>query len=197
MGEQIIKLHHLRPAEGSKKKAVRVGRGESGRRGKTAGRGTKGQKARNNTRVGFEGGQMPMARRIPKMKGFRNPFRVTYNVVNLDVLAQFPAGSEVTPATLKERGLVHHKGLVKVLGNGELTHALDVRADAFSKSAADKIRAAGGTAEVVEAAAEGVAQAAATVSPGADVPAGPSDDENSDAVEPRAGTGAEEPDTSA
>jgi len=149
VGEQIIKLHHLRPAEGSKKKAVRVGRGESGRRGKTAGRGTKGQKARSNTRLGFEGGQMPMARRIPKMKGFRNPFRVTYNVVNLDVLAQFPAGSEVTPDTLKERGLVHHKGLVKVLGNGDLDHALDVRADAFSKSAAAKIRAAGGTAEVV------------------------------------------------
>lgn len=149
MGEQIIKLHHLRPAEGAKKKSIRVGRGESGRRGKTAGRGTKGQKARNNTRAGFEGGQMPMARRIPKMRGFRNPFRVTYNVVNLDVLAQFPAGSRVTPEVLRERGLVHHKGLVKVLGNGELGHALNVGAHAFSKSAADKIRAAGGTAEVV------------------------------------------------
>lgn len=92
---------------------------------------------------------MPMARRIPKMKGFRNPFRVTYNVVNLDVLARFPAGSEVTPDTLKEQGLVHHKGLVKILGNGDIGHALDVRADAFSKSAVAKIRAAGGTAEVV------------------------------------------------
>lgn len=178
MGEQIIKLHHLRPAEGSKKKAVRVGRGESGRRGKTAGRGTKGQKARNNTRVGFEGGQMPMARRIPKMKGFRNPFRVTYNVVNLDVLAQFPAGSEVTPDTLKERGLVHHKGLVKVLGNGELGHALDVRADAFSKSAAAKIRAAGGTAEVVGA---GSQPAAAEAPDAPDTGAGADDDTAGDA----------------
>lgn len=173
MDEPIIKLHHLRPAEGSKKDPIRVGRGEGGRRGKTAGRGTKGQKARNNTRAGFEGGQMPMARRIPKMRGFRNPFRVTYNVVNLDVLAQFPAGSEVSPATLKERGLVHHKGLVKILGNGEITHALDVRADAFSKSAVEKIRAAGGTAEVVgEPAAGAPATEAPTAEPATVEPPG-------------------------
>jgi len=148
-GAQITKLHHLRPAAGSKKKRIRVGRGEAGRRGKTAGRGTKGQKARTQTRIGFEGGQMPMARRIPKAKGFKNPFRVTYNVVNLDVLAQFPANSDVTPELLKERGLVHHKGLVKILGDGELTHALNVTADAFSKSAAERICAVGGSVHVV------------------------------------------------
>lgn len=145
----ITKLHDLRPASGAKQRKIRVGRGESGRRGKTAGRGTKGQKARNKTRIGFEGGQTPLYRRIPKGKGFKNPFRVEYNVVNLTQLADFPAGSEITKETLVERGLTHHKGLVKILGEGELTHALHVKANAFSRSAVDKITAAGGSTEVV------------------------------------------------
>ena len=145
----ITKLHDLRPAPGAKQRKIRVGRGESGRRGKTAGRGTKGQKARNTTRIGFEGGQTPLYRRIPKGKGFKNPFRVEYNVVNLTQLADFPAGSEITKETLVERGLTHHKGLVKILGEGELTHALHVKANAFSRSAVDKITAAGGSTEVV------------------------------------------------
>lgn len=145
----ITKLHDLKPAPGSKKRPIRVGRGESGRRGKTAGRGTKGQKARNTTRVGFEGGQMPLHRRIPKRRGFRNPFRVEYNVINLSDLAEFEAGSAVTPEVLKEQGVVHHKGLVKVLGDGDLAVALHVKANAFSKSAIAKIEAAGGSAEVV------------------------------------------------
>ncbi len=146
----VIKLHDLKPAAGSRKKQIRVGRGEGGRRGKTAGRGTKGQKARSKVRVGFEGGQMPLARRVPKAKGFRNPFRVEYNVINLDVLAErFSAGAEVTPDTLRAEGLVHKKGLVKILGGGEVHVALTVKADAFSQAAIDKIVAAGGTAEVV------------------------------------------------
>ncbi len=144
----VIKLHDLKPAAGSKKRKIRVGRGESGRRGKTAGRGTKGQKARSKVRIGFEGGQMPLYRRIPKAKGFRNPFRVEYNVINLDVLAEFPAGSEITSESLKERGLVPHKGLVKVLGRGDIGVAVSVKVDAFSKSAQEKISAAGGTIEV-------------------------------------------------
>lgn len=145
----VIKLHHLKPAPGSKKKRIRVGRGEGGRRGKTAGRGTKGQLARNQSRLGFEGGQMPLHRRLPKAKGFKNPFRVEFNVINVSQLADFPAGSEVSPQVLEAQGLVHHKGLVKILGTGELSVALNVKAHAFSKSARDKIEAAGGTAEVV------------------------------------------------
>lgn len=145
----ITKLHDLRPAPGSKQRKIRVGRGESGRRGKTAGRGTKGQKARNKTRTGFEGGQTPLYRRIPKGKGFKNPFRVEYNVVNLTQLADFAAGSEVTKDALVERGITQHKGLVKILGDGEVQHALHVKADAFSRSAIAKITAAGGSTEVV------------------------------------------------
>jgi large subunit ribosomal protein L15 len=146
---RIIRLHHLRPAERAKKRKIRVGRGEGGRRGKTAGRGTKGQKARSNTRPGFEGGQMPLHRRVPKLKGFKNPFRVEFNVVNLSDLAAFDAGATVDPDVLRSKGMVHHKGLVKVLGGGDLDKALTVRAHAFSKSAAQKITAAGGSAEVV------------------------------------------------
>lgn len=145
----VIKLHHLKPAPGSKKKRIRVGRGEGGRRGKTAGRGTKGQLARNQSRLGFEGGQMPLHRRLPKAKGFKNPFRVEYNVINVSQLAEFPAGTEVSPPVLEARGLIHHKGLVKILGDGELSVALTVKAHAFSKSAREKIEAAGGTTEVV------------------------------------------------
>jgi large subunit ribosomal protein L15 len=145
-----MKLHHLRPAEGSKKRKIRVGRGESGRRGKTAGRGTKGLKARSKVRRGFEGGQMPLQRRMPKLKGFRNPNREAYTVVNIDRLTVFAAGSTVTPDDLRARGLVKHRGRIKVLGEGELSGALTVHAHAFSLGASEKIKAAGGTVEVIE-----------------------------------------------
>lgn len=145
-----MKLHHLRPAEGSKKRKIRVGRGESGRRGKTAGRGTKGLKARSKVRRGFEGGQMPLQRRMPKLKGFRNPNRDAYTVVNIDRLSVFAAGSTVTPDDLRARGLVKHRGRIKVLGEGELSGALTVHAHAFSLGASEKIKAAGGTVEVIE-----------------------------------------------
>lgn len=145
-----MKLHHLKPAEGSKKRKIRVGRGESGRRGKTAGRGTKGLKARSKVRQGFEGGQTPLQRRLPKLKGFKNPNRVEYTVINVERLADFDAGSEVTPETIREAGLVNKRGLIKVLGQGELDVALTVKAHAFSASAAEKIEAAGGSIEVIE-----------------------------------------------
>ncbi|MBW3625991.1 MAG: 50S ribosomal protein L15 [Actinobacteria bacterium] len=143
-----MKLHELRPAPGSNTRRTRVGRGIGGRGGKTAGRGSKGQRARNTVPVGFEGGQMPLQRRVPKLKGFNNPFRVTYTVVNLDALESFE-GDEVTPETLRAKGLVHKRGLVKVLGRGELTRALTVRAHGFSSSAEAAITAAGGTVEVL------------------------------------------------
>ncbi|HHC09000.1 MAG TPA: 50S ribosomal protein L15 [Actinobacteria bacterium] len=145
-----LKLHHLRPAEGAKKRKIRVGRGESGRRGKTAGRGTKGLKARGKVRLGFEGGQMPLQRRLPKLKGFRNPNRVEYTVVNVERLVVFEPGSVVTPEALRERGLIKARGDVKVLGQGELDRPLTVRAHAFSVGAVEKIQAAGGTVEVIE-----------------------------------------------
>ena len=143
-----MKLHELRPAPGSKTRRTRVGRGIGGSGGKTAGRGSKGQRARNTVPVGFEGGQMPLQRRVPKLKGFNNPFRVTYTIVNLDALESFE-GEEVTPETLRAKGLVHKRGLVKVLGRGELTRALTVRAHAFSSSAEAAITAAGGTVQVL------------------------------------------------
>ena len=146
-----LKLHHLQPAPGSKKDRIRVGRGEGGRRGKTAGRGTKGLKARNSLRPGFEGGQIPLARRIPKLKGFTPPFREEYAIVNLEALNGFPAGTVVTPDELRKRGLIRHKGRVKVLAQGEVDRALTVRAHAFSGAAVRKLEAAGGTAEVIEA----------------------------------------------
>lgn len=145
-----MKLHHLRPAEGSKKRRIRVGRGEGGRRGKTAGRGTKGLKARSKVRLGFEGGQMPIVRQIPKLKGFRNPNRVEYTVVNVDRLASYSAGTTVTPDELRASGLVKKRGRIKVLGQGDLDVALTVRAHAFSIGAADKIKAAGGSIELIE-----------------------------------------------
>jgi len=145
-----MKLHHLRPAEGSKKRKIRVGRGESGRRGKTAGRGTKGLKARSKVRQGFEGGQTPLQRRIPKLKGFKNPNRVEFTVVNVERLADFDAGAVVSPDELREVGLVKKRGKVKVLGQGDLDVALTVKAHAFSIGAADKIKAAGGTIELIE-----------------------------------------------
>jgi large subunit ribosomal protein L15 len=144
-----LKLHHLSPAEGSKRSRTRVGRGEGGKRGKTAGRGTKGLKARNTLRPGFEGGQTPLAMRLPKMRGFKNPNKEEYAIVNLSSLSVFDAGSEVTPDSLRDRGLIRHKGRVKVLAQGELDRALTVRAHSFSAAAKAKIEAAGGTAEVL------------------------------------------------
>jgi large subunit ribosomal protein L15 len=142
-----MKIHDLKPAPGSNRAKRRVGRGIAGKGGKTAGRGTKGQKARNTVHLGFEGGQLPLAQRLPKLRGFNNPFRVEYNVVNLDTLAQMNT-SEVTPESLRERGLVHKHGLVKVLGRGDLGgKAVQVKAHAFSKSAEAAITAAGGSVE--------------------------------------------------
>ena len=143
-----MKVHDLAPAPGSKRPKRRVGRGIGGKGGKTAGRGTKGQGARNNIKPGFEGGQLPLAMRIPKLKGFKNPFRVEYAVVNLDTLEEFD-GNEVNPQSLRAKGLVHKHGLVKVLGRGELTRAVTVKAHAFSKSAVEAIQGAGGSVEVI------------------------------------------------
>ncbi len=144
-----LKLHHLQPAPGSKKTKIRVGRGEGGRRGKTAGRGTKGLKARNTVRPGFEGGQTPLSMRLPKLPGFKNPNKEEFAIVNLIALADFEAGAEVTPDTLRSRGLIRHRGRVKVLAEGDLDKALTVKAHAFSGSAHAKIEAAGGTVEVI------------------------------------------------
>ena len=143
-----MKVHDLKPAPGSTRERRRVGRGIGGKGGKTAGRGSKGQRARGSVKPGFEGGQMPLSRRVPKLKGFRNPFRVEFAVVNLDTLEQFD-GDVVSPETLREKGLVHKHGLVKVLGRGELTRTLRVSAHGFSKSAEAAITAAGGTVEVL------------------------------------------------
>jgi large subunit ribosomal protein L15 len=140
-----LKVHHLRPAKGAHTPKTRVGRGE-GSKGKTAGRGTKGSKARTTVSAAFEGGQMPFHMRVPKLKGFTNPFRTEYQVVNLDKLAAlFPDGGEVTPEVLAERGAVRKGQLVKVLGAGEVSAALTVSAHAFSATAREKITAAGGT----------------------------------------------------
>jgi large subunit ribosomal protein L15 len=144
-----VKIHDLAPAPGSTHPKRRVGRGTGGKGGKTAGRGTKGQGARNNIKPGFEGGQLPLAQRIPKLKGFKNPFRVEYVVVNLDALEAFE-GDVVSPETLRAVGLVHKHGLVKVLGRGELTRKLTVSAHAFSESAQAAITGAGGTVTVLD-----------------------------------------------
>lgn len=141
-----LKVHHLRPAPGAKTARTRVGRGE-GSKGKTAGRGTKGTKARYQVPDRFEGGQMPLHMRLPKLRGFTNPFRVEYQVVNLAKLeALYPDGGVVTPEDLVARGAVRKGELVKVLGNGDLTVALQVTVHGFSATAKEKIVAAGGTA---------------------------------------------------
>src|SRR5262249_9123044 len=127
-----MKLHELKPAPGSTSSRRRVGRGIAGKGGKTAGRGTKGQGARNNIPARFEGGQTPIHRRTPKAKGFKNPFRVEYLAVNLDTLAGLEGVSEIDPDVLRAHGLVAKRGLVKILGRGEVTRALTVRAHAFS-----------------------------------------------------------------
>jgi large subunit ribosomal protein L15 len=150
MPDEQLKLHHLSPAPGSKQKKTRVGRGESGRRGKTAGRGTKGLKARNSLRPGFEGGQTPLSMRIPKLPGFKNPNKEYFAIVNLVTLNQFDKGTEVTPDVLRDKGLIRHRGRVKVLAEGDIDRALNVKAHAFSAKAKEKIEGAGGTAELIE-----------------------------------------------
>jgi large subunit ribosomal protein L15 len=163
-----MKLHHLKPAERSKKRRSRVGRGRAGVRGKTAGRGTKGYLAKHNPKLGFEGGQMPYQRRVPKLKGFTNPNRVEYSVVNVEQLQKvFGAGGgseaprasadaradapdgTIDPASMYAHGLVHKGRRVKVLGRGEVSTALVVRAHAFSDTARTKLEQAGGRAEVI------------------------------------------------
>jgi large subunit ribosomal protein L15 len=143
-----IKIHDLKPAPGSTKRSKRVGRGIAGKGGKTAGRGTKGQKARGSVSATFEGGQMPLHMRIPKLKGFNNPFRVEYQAINLDTIDDSGLDT-VTPEALHSKGLTHKGALIKVLGRGEVGRAVQVSAHAFSKSAADAITAAGGTVEVL------------------------------------------------
>ena len=142
---EVVKLHHLAPAAGAKTAKTRVGRGEASK-GKTAGRGTKGTKARNTVRVGFEGGQMPLQMRLPKLRGFKNPFRVEYQVVNLDKLATlYPEGGSVTVEDLVAKNAVRKGELVKVLGTGDVPVPLDVVVDKWSASAEEKIKKAGGS----------------------------------------------------
>jgi large subunit ribosomal protein L15 len=141
-----LKLHHLRPAPGARTAKTRVGRGEASK-GKTAGRGTKGTKARYQVPAAFEGGQMPIHMRLPKLRGFRNPFKVEFQVVNLDRINDlFPEGGDVTVADLVAKGAVRNDRPVKVLGQGDISVAVQVTAHRFSASAKDKIAAAGGTA---------------------------------------------------
>jgi large subunit ribosomal protein L15 len=144
-----LKLHHLRPAPGAKTAKTRVGRGEASK-GKTAGRGTKGTKARYQVPASFEGGQMPIHMRLPKLKGFKNPFKVEFQVVNLDRISElFPEGGDVTVETLVAKGAVRKNEPVKVLGQGDIKVSVNVSAQAFSGSAKEKIEAAGGTITLV------------------------------------------------
>jgi len=149
VGERTLKIHHLRPAPGSRTRKTRVGRGEAGK-GKTAGRGTKGSKARQQVSAAFEGGQMPLHMRLPKRRGFKNRFRVQYQVVNLDRIAElFPEGGSVGVPELVAKGAVRDGRPVKVLGTGEIGVRVRVSVHAFSASARQKIEAAGGTATTV------------------------------------------------
>ncbi|WP_018133947.1 50S ribosomal protein L15 [Acaricomes phytoseiuli] len=143
--QNALKVHHLRPAPGAKTAKTRVGRGEASK-GKTAGRGTKGTKARYQVKPGFAGGQLPLHMRLPKLRGFKNPFRTEYQVVNLDRLSElFPEGGEVSVEALADKGAVRKNQPVKVLGTGDITVSVNVTAHAFSASAAEKISAAGGS----------------------------------------------------
>ena len=145
--QQVLKVHHLRPAAGSKKAKTRVGRGE-GSKGKTAGRGTKGTKARYSVSAGLEGGNLNQIMRAPKLRGFKNPFRVEYQVVNLEKLAElYPEGGSVTVGDLVAKGAVRKNEKVKVLGNGEIAVKLNVAVDKVSSSAEQKIVAAGGSVQ--------------------------------------------------
>lgn len=143
-----MKIHDLKPAPGSNRAKRRVGRGIAGKGGKTAGRGTKGQSARGQVPVGFEGGQLPMAQRVPKLKGFNNPFRVAYKAINLDTIADLGL-DVVDPAALRAAGISAKKDFIKVLGRGQLNGKVTVRAHAFSQTARAAIEAAGGTVEIV------------------------------------------------
>ena len=143
-----MKIHDLKPNEGANRRRKRVGRGIGGKGGKTAGRGTKGQGARTNIPARFEGGQMPLHMRVPKLRGFNNPFRVEYQAINLDTIDECGL-TEVDPVSLLSKGLVSKGALVKVLGRGQLGRAVTVRAHGFSKSAEAAITAAGGTVEVL------------------------------------------------
>ena len=154
-----MRVDELRPSKGSTKKPKRVGRGIGGKGGKTAGRGTKGQYARNTVSRGFEGGQMPLKQRVPKLKGFNNPFRVEYYAVNLDVIEALNI-NEVTPEILVQRSASHKGMLVKVLGRGIITKAVKVSAHAVSKSAQEAITAAGGSVTIVPMPFKGVRPAA-------------------------------------
>lgn len=145
-----MKIHDLTPPPGSNTRKKRVARGIGGKGGKTAGRGMKGQKARSKVPVGFEGGQMPLHMRVPKLRGFKNPFRVEYQAINLDAI-EGTGDDEVTPASLHARGLAHKGALVKVLGRGEITRAVTVSAHAVSASAEAAITAAGGSVTIVPA----------------------------------------------
>ena len=146
--ENPLKLHDLRPAPGAKTAKIRVGRGE-GSKGKTSGRGTKGTKARYQVKAGFEGGQTPMHRRLPKLRGFKNPFRVEFQAINLDTIeALFPEGGTVTVEDLVAKGAVRKNQPVKVLGSGDITVKIDITAQKFSASAEEKITAAGGSITV-------------------------------------------------
>jgi large subunit ribosomal protein L15 len=145
-----VRVHHLRPPPGATRGRKRVGRGRAAGQGKTAGRGTKGYLARNPKKVGYEGGQMPLTRRVPKEPGFSNRNRTEWAVVNVDRLAQrFDGGTTVTPEAMADAGLVRRRLPVKVLGGGELDRALTVRAHGFTRSARQKIEQAGGTVEVI------------------------------------------------
>ncbi|HMC36522.1 MAG TPA: 50S ribosomal protein L15 [Actinomycetota bacterium] len=144
-----MKLHHLKPAPGSRRDRKRVGRGKAAGQGKTAGRGTKGYKARHQPKQGFEGGQMPLARRVPKLKGFTNPNRVEYSAVNVRRLSEVFDEGEVGPEDMHARGLIRKGRPVKVLAQGEIDKPLTVRAHAFSEAARAKIEGAGGVAEVL------------------------------------------------
>ncbi len=150
-GESALKVHHLRPAPGAKTAKTRVGRGE-GSKGKTAGRGTKGTKARYQVPERFEGGSMPLHMRLPKLRGFKNPFRTEYQVVNLDRLqVLFPEGGQVSVADLVAKGAVRDGFPVKVLGTGEISVKVEVEVHKFSASAKEKIEAAGGTVTALDA----------------------------------------------
>ena len=145
-----IKFHHLKPTPGSTKSKIRKGRGEAGKRGKTAGRGTKGTGARKTVPAYFEGGQIPLYRRIPKLKGLKNTPKMSYVVVNVSDLQDKNLKGDIDPEILQKNGLTRKKGFVKILGNGEITNSVNVRAHAVSESAKNKIEDAGGTVEVIE-----------------------------------------------
>ena len=145
-----IKFHHLKPSPGSTKSKIRKGRGEAGKRGKTAGRGTKGTGARKTVPAYFEGGQIPLYRRIPKLKGLKNTPKMSYVVVNVSDLQDKNLKGDIDPEILQKNGLTRKKGFVKILGNGEITNSVNVKAHAVSESAKKKIEDAGGTVEVIE-----------------------------------------------